>query len=153
MNRSTIVRGFTWVAAAIAVVILVFAIASAVGPASPSRGCCDSAQNLGESVEGEYPNSSRGNPMDLQNGTSPEQDADEGTLNQGPSEVDGEVGAGEHQVVEPPRPASDHTPTADWVAQGIFISIAVVVVAIGVGLILLPSDRIPWIGPPGSSDG
>lgn len=153
MKRSTIIRGAGLVVGGIALVVLVLAIASAVDPA-PGGRCCGSAERIGESVEGEYPYSSRGNPMDFQNGTSPEQDAEDGTLNQAPSEVDAEVGAGEDEVVEPSRPSPGNTSSASWVAQGALIFVAVVVVAIAVRLIFLPSDRIPRIGPPPrSSDG
>jgi hypothetical protein len=147
MKRSTIVRGALWVVGATAIVTFAFSIASAVDPA-PGGGCCGSTQTIGESVEGEYPYTSRGNPLDFQNGTSPEEDADEGTLNQRPREVDAEVGAGADEVAEPPRAAPQNTSTAYWVGQGVLIFAAVVVVAIAIRFILFPATRIPRIGPP-----
>jgi hypothetical protein len=154
MTSSKIVRRAFLVGAGIAILVLAFAIASAADPATSSGDCCDSSDSLAESAEVQYPYSSRGNPMNFQDLNSPEEDAEEGTLDQGPGQVDAEVGAGEHEVVGAQRSAAVDSTAANWVAQGIVIFLGIVVVLIAIRLIFLPSDRIPRIGSAGSgSDG
>lgn len=147
MKNSTIVRRSrlvgTWIA------ILAFA-ATTSPAAATSSGCCDPQQAY--PAQREYPYSSAGNPMGFQGLSSPDQYSEEGTLNQGQPQVDGEVGAGEHEVLDVQRSTAPHGETGvGWVVPGLLVFLALSVISIGLRLMFRPAERIPRIGAPGSA--
>jgi hypothetical protein len=154
MKRSTIAHCVCLVGAGIAMLTIVSATRPRAASAIPVGGCCDSSQARRDAGGAQYLGSSAGNPTGFQGLTSPEQNAEEDTLDQAPAQVDAEVGAGEHDAVHFPRSAAQHSTGARRVTQGIGIFLALAVVSMGIRLIVLPSDRIPRIGSAGSrSDG
>jgi hypothetical protein len=154
MKRSTIAHRVCLVGAGIAILTIVSATRPRAASAIPIGGCCDSSQARRDTVEAQYLDSSAGNPMGFQGFASPEQNAEEDMLDQGPAQVDAEVGAGEHDAVQVPRSAAQHSAGARRVTQGVGIFLALAVLSMGFRLIVLPSDGIPRIGGAGSrSDG
>ena len=150
MKNSTINRARV-VGVGIGILALVYATPALAAP-SPAPGCCDRPQGYEASAQTEYPYSSAGNPLGFEGPDSPDQNAEEDTLHQGPALIDAEVGAGEHDVLEVPRSTAHHDAGVDWVVQGLVLFLAIAVISLSFRLIFLPSDRIPKIGPPGSAN-
>ncbi len=142
MKRSMIARRACFVGAAIAILALAPATPSQAGMNVRSRGCCDGPQAPSASADTQYPYSSGGNPMGIRDRSSPEQNAEEGTLGQGRWQVNAEVGAGEHDVLRVDRSATQPSAAARWVMQSLVILLAVAVASMGFRLIFLPSDRV-----------
>ena len=144
MNTSTIRLRACLVVAGSLVVVLGSASPSMAAPAGHSRPTLRHDPDLRQQP----------NPLGFQGLASPEQNAEEGTLSQGPGQVDAEVGAGEHDVVDvasgtPQHSASSsprHGAPGDWVVQGVVILLFLAVVSMGIRVIFKPSDQIPRIG-------
>jgi hypothetical protein len=144
MKTSTIRRRACLVAAGSLVVVLASASPSMAAPVGHSRPALQQDPDLRQQP----------NPLGFQDLASPEQEAEEGTLSQGPSEVDAEVGAGEHDIADvassaPRQSASSapqHSARGDWVVQGLVILLFLAVVSISMRAIFKPSDQIPRTG-------
>jgi hypothetical protein len=144
MKTSTIRLRACLVAAGSLVVVLASASPSMAVPVGHSRPALRQDPDLRQQP----------NPLGFQGLASPEQDAEEGTLSQGPGQVDAEVGAGEHDVVDvasgaPQHSASSapqHSPRGDWVVQSVVILLFLAVVSISTRVIFKPSDQIPRMG-------
>ena len=137
MKTTTISFRACWVAAATLVVVLGSASPSMAAPAGHSRPT---------TLRQDPDLRQQPNPLGFQGLASPEQDAEEGTLSQGPGQVDAEVGAGEHDVVDVASSAPQHNARGDWVVQGVVILLFLAVVTISMRVIFKPSDQIPRIG-------
>lgn len=146
MRKSAIAQRACLIGTGIAILSLALATSSGAAPATRIRGCCGRSQGFGSSAEAQYPYSSEGNPMGFEGLGSTDQNAEEGTLRQPGAQLDAEVGAGEHDVVDVPTSAPAHGADTDLAAQGLVIFLAAVVISIGVRWIFLPSDRIPRVG-------
>jgi hypothetical protein len=144
MKTSTICLCACLVAAGSFVLVLASASPSMAVPVGHSRPALRQDPDLRQQP----------NPLGFQGLASPEQDAEEGTLSQGPGQVDAEVGAGEHDIADvasgaPRHSASSvpqHNARGDWVVQGVVILLFLAVVSIAMRAILKPSDQIPRIG-------
>lgn len=123
----------------------------ATGGVAAERSYAPQPQADPKLTQFQNPYASDPNPLGFQGPTSSGQSAEEGTLNQGPSQIDAEVGAGEHDVLYVPRSTAEHGNGSDWVVQGLLIFVVLTVLSVSVYLILYPPDRIPRIGGGGSS--
>ncbi len=148
--RKTIIAGRAClIGVGIAILSLFLATPAGAAPAITIGGCCAASQGFGGSSVAEYPYSSRGNPTGFEGLVSTDQNAEEGTLRESAAQVDAEVGAGEHDVVDVSPSAPAQGGGTNPIAQGLVIFLAAVLVSIGVRWIFLPSDRIPRVGSAG----
>jgi hypothetical protein len=136
MKTSTICLRACLVAAGSFVVVLASASPSMAVPGGHSRPALRQDPDLRQQP----------NPLGFQDLASPEQEAEEGTLSQGPSEVDAEVGAGEHDIADVASSAPRQSARGDWVVQGLVILLFLAVVSISMRAIFKPSDQIPRTG-------
>jgi GAF domain-containing protein len=93
------------------------------------------------------------NPLGLRSLASTEQFAEEGDPHNNSSEIDAEVGAGDHDVLTTPVAATRPPAGNGWVEQAVITAVVLAVLAVSLRLIFMPGDRIPRIGPrPSSSE-
>ena len=136
MKTSTICHRACLVVAGILVAVLGTATPFEAAAAGPTRSTQRQDPDLRQQP----------NPLGFQGLASPEQDAEEGTLSQGPGQVDAEVGAGEHDVADVASSGPQHSARSDWVVQGVVILSFLIIVLMSIRVIFQPSDQIPRIG-------
>jgi hypothetical protein len=87
------------------------------------------------------------NPLGFQGLGSTEGNAEEGTLQQNPSQIDSEVGAGENSVTQLGRGAPESSNSVVGIVKGALIIACLAVGALGIRLLFYPAERVPKIGP------
>lgn len=150
MNSKILRRACLGAAGALILSLVAVVPAWATGGAAPQGSYVPQPQADPELTLSQNPYASDPNPMGFSGSTSSEQGAEEGTLNQGPAQIDAEVGAGEHDVLYAPKGTAEHGNGANWVVQGLLILAALAVISVSIHWILYPTDQIPRIGVGGS---
>jgi hypothetical protein len=154
MKTSTICHRACLVAAGVLVVALASTTPSLAAAAGTAGGCCDRSAGRPASTQPQDPYlHQQPSPLGFQGLASPEQNAEEGTLGQGAAQVDAEVGAGDHDLVDVATSAPQHSARGGWVVQGVGILLFLAVVSMSIHWIFRPSDQIPRIGGGSRSDG
>lgn len=138
-HRVSLVAAGVWV-------VVLSATSSVAAAAEAAGSCCSESARPPAAIQAQDPYPYQWNPLGFRGLASTEQNAGEGTLGQGPAQVDAEVGAGEHDVVDVARAVPRHSDGGDWVVQGVVILLALSIVSMGVRLIFKPSDQIPRVG-------
>jgi hypothetical protein len=87
------------------------------------------------------------NPLGFQGLGSADGNADEGTLQQSPRQIDSEVGAGEHSVIQIGRGGPESSNGVVGIVKGALIIACLAVGALGIRLLFYPAERVPKIGP------
>jgi hypothetical protein len=148
--KSSKISHRVWLVAGTALLTLSSATPSVAAATNTGDGCCNTSQADSGLTRSENPYTYEPSPLGLQGLTSTDQNAEEGTLNQGSAQVDAEVGASEHEVADVPTTARDEE-SVNWIVQGVAILLSLAIVSVGIRFIFYPSDRIPRIGRGGSA--
>lgn len=138
-----------WLVVGIAMFTLL-ATPSMAAATDTGDGCCNTSQGDSRLTSPEDPFTYEPSPLGVKGLTSTDQNAEEGTLNQGSAQVDAEVGVGEHGVATVPTNTAPPEGTS-WVFQAVAVLLSLAVISIGIRFIFYPSDRIPRIGRGGSA--
>ena len=144
--KSSTISHRVWLVAGIAMLALSSATPSVAAATNTGERCCNTSHADSGLTRSENPYTYEPSPLGLEGLTSTDQNAEEGTLNQGSAQVDAEVGAGENDAVEVPTNAAQDGKSTNWVVQGVAIFLSLVIISIGIRFIFYPSDRIPRIG-------
>lgn len=145
-------RSMIWLCACVVATGISMMVPVSTAAADETSSCCYGSSLAPVPMQLQDATLYQQNPLGFGDATSPEGNPEEGTIGQSSGELDAEVGAGEHDVIETATTDSRYGPSSGSVALGVVILVAVAVVAMSVRLIFQPLDQIPRIGRPVASD-
>jgi hypothetical protein len=118
----------------------------AIGGAPPERSYIPKPRTGAGLIQIQNAYMSGLNAMGFRGNTAGAPSAEEGTLDQGPRQLDAEVGAGAHDVLSVGRRPAEHVNNGARVVQGFLIFVVLAVISVSIYLMLIPSDQLPGFG-------